>query len=40
MAGDSNKSQFVKDFGDDYGYPNAQKNIDQIHATEFKRLDG
>ncbi|CAM8877089.1 unnamed protein product [Rhodiola kirilowii] len=40
MAGDSSKEQFLKEFGDDYGYPNAPKNIDQIRATEFKRLDG
>lgn len=40
MSEDSSKLQFLKDFGDDYGYPNSLKNIDQIRSTEFKRLDG
>ncbi|XP_024966183.1 molybdenum cofactor sulfurase isoform X2 [Cynara cardunculus var. scolymus] len=34
------KQQFLKEFGESYGYPNAPKNIDDIRATEFKRLDG
>lgn len=37
---DFEKEQFLKEFGDDYGYPNAPKNIDHIRATEFKRLNG
>ncbi|KAI7979425.1 Molybdenum cofactor sulfurase [Camellia lanceoleosa] len=37
---DSDKQQFMKEFSGDYGYSNASKNIDQIRATEFKRLDG
>nr|XP_043619000.1 molybdenum cofactor sulfurase isoform X2 [Erigeron canadensis] len=34
------KKEFLKEFGESYGYPNAPKNIDDIRATEFKRLDG
>ncbi|KAF8412742.1 hypothetical protein HHK36_000711 [Tetracentron sinense] len=37
---DKEKEQFLKDFGEDYGYPKAPKNIDEIRASEFKRLDG
>ncbi|KAF5948976.1 hypothetical protein HYC85_014933 [Camellia sinensis] len=37
---DLDKQQFMKEFSGDYGYSNASKNIDQIRATEFKRLDG
>ncbi|XP_058080210.1 molybdenum cofactor sulfurase isoform X7 [Magnolia sinica] len=33
------KEEFLKEFGEDYGYPHASKNIDEIRATEFKRLD-
>ncbi|OVA00053.1 Aminotransferase [Macleaya cordata] len=33
------KEKFLKEFGDDYGYPNSPKNIDEIRASEFKRLD-
>ncbi|XP_057461598.1 molybdenum cofactor sulfurase isoform X2 [Actinidia eriantha] len=40
MDSDSDKELFLKDFGDDYGYPNAPKNIDEIRASEFKRLEG
>lgn len=36
---DSDKEEFLREFGDDYGYPNAPKSIDEIRATEFKRLD-
>lgn len=39
MNPESEKEQFLKEFGSDYGYPNAQKNIDEIRATEFKRLN-
>ncbi|KAJ0975831.1 hypothetical protein J5N97_017796 [Dioscorea zingiberensis] len=34
------KEEFMARFGDDYGYSNAPKNIDEIRATEFKRLQG
>lgn len=34
------KEAFLKDNGGSYGYPNAPKTIDEIRATEFKRLDG
>ncbi|XP_043688948.1 molybdenum cofactor sulfurase isoform X2 [Telopea speciosissima] len=37
---DKDKEEFLKEFGEDYGYPNAQKNIDEIRSSEFKRLDG
>ncbi|CAK9157769.1 unnamed protein product [Ilex paraguariensis] len=40
MNTESDKDRFLKEFGDDYGYPKAPKNIDEIRATEFKRLDG
>ncbi|KAK6270322.1 hypothetical protein POUND7_007427 [Theobroma cacao] len=33
------KEEFLKEFGDYYGYPNGPKTIDQIRATEFKRLE-
>ncbi|XP_052179020.1 molybdenum cofactor sulfurase-like [Diospyros lotus] len=36
----SEKEQFLKEFSDDYGYPNAPKGIDEIRSSEFKRLDG
>nr|GEU92318.1 molybdenum cofactor sulfurase isoform X1 [Tanacetum cinerariifolium] len=32
------KQQFLKEYGESYGYD--YKNIDDIRATEFKRLDG
>lgn len=37
---DSDKEEFLEEFGEDYGYPNGPKTIDEIRATEFKRLDG
>ena len=37
---DPEKEEFLKEFGADYGYPSGPKSIDQIRATEFKRLDG
>lgn len=37
---DEDKELFLQEFGESYGYPNAPKTIDQIRATEFKRLDG
>ncbi|KOM49312.1 hypothetical protein LR48_Vigan08g013900 [Vigna angularis] len=36
--GDGAKEEFLRDFGEHYGYPNGPKSIDQIRATEFKRL--
>ncbi|XP_021731765.1 molybdenum cofactor sulfurase-like isoform X1 [Chenopodium quinoa] len=32
------KEQFLREFGKDYGYPDGPKTIDEIRATEFKRL--
>lgn len=37
---DASKEEFLREFGEHYGYPNGPKSIDQIRATEFKRLDG
>ncbi|KAK1440120.1 hypothetical protein QVD17_05945 [Tagetes erecta] len=37
---DTAKQQFLTQFGESYGYPNAPNSIDHIRATEFKRLDG
>ncbi|KAL4554583.1 hypothetical protein LXL04_037177 [Taraxacum kok-saghyz] len=34
------RKQFLNEFGESYGYPNAPKTIDEIRATEFKRIDG
>ncbi|WVZ03491.1 hypothetical protein V8G54_024297 [Vigna mungo] len=36
--GDGAKEEFLRDFGEHYGYPNGPKSIDQIRANEFKRL--
>ncbi|KDP25106.1 hypothetical protein JCGZ_22641 [Jatropha curcas] len=36
---DADKEEFLREFGHDYGYPNGPKSIDEIRATEFKRLD-
>lgn len=36
---ESEKEQFLKEFGSYYGYANSPKNIDEIRATEFKRLN-
>ncbi|KAL3734047.1 hypothetical protein ACJRO7_023404 [Eucalyptus globulus] len=38
--GDQEKQEFLKEFGDGYGYPNGPKSVDQIRASEFNRLDG
>ncbi|CAO2815208.1 unnamed protein product [Amaranthus hypochondriacus] len=35
---DMDKEQFLKEFGKDYGYSDGPKVIDEIRATEFKRL--
>lgn len=37
---DKDKEDFLKEFGEEYGYPNAPKSIDEIRSTEFKRLEG
>ncbi|XP_062011980.1 molybdenum cofactor sulfurase isoform X1 [Rosa rugosa] len=37
---DAGKEEFLREFGEHYGYPNGPKSIDEIRATEFKRLDG
>lgn len=37
---DEHKQAFLNDYGGLYGYPNSPKSIDQIQASEFKRLDG
>ncbi|OWM89521.1 hypothetical protein CDL15_Pgr024269 [Punica granatum] len=37
---DKDKAEFLKEFGDGYGYPDGPKSIDEIRATEFKRLEG
>ncbi|KAL6562442.1 Molybdenum cofactor sulfurase [Orobanche gracilis] len=39
MAADPEKERFLKQFGPDYGYPSAPKDVDEIRATEFKRLN-
>lgn len=31
--------EFLKEFGDYYGYPDGPKNIKEIRENEFKRLD-
>ncbi|TXG71213.1 hypothetical protein EZV62_006148 [Acer yangbiense] len=35
----SDKEEFLKEFGADYGYPDGPKSVDEIRATEFKRLE-
>ncbi|KAK4493012.1 hypothetical protein RD792_000011 [Penstemon davidsonii] len=40
MLPDTEKEGFFRKFGQDYGYPNAPNNIDEIRATEFQRLNG
>lgn len=34
------KQQFLNEFGENYGYTNSSKSIDQLRATEFNRLNG
>ena len=34
------KEEFMREFGANYGYPGAEKNIEDIRALEFKRLEG
>ncbi|KAK7313969.1 hypothetical protein VNO77_39176 [Canavalia gladiata] len=35
---DAAKEEFLREFGEHYGYPNGPKSVDQIRATEFKRF--
>ncbi|KAL6603139.1 hypothetical protein ACP70R_043500 [Stipagrostis hirtigluma subsp. patula] len=37
---EQSKEEFLAQFGGDYGYPDAPKGIDELRATEFKRLEG
>ncbi|PWZ07878.1 Molybdenum cofactor sulfurase [Zea mays] len=37
---DQSKAEFLKQFGGDYGYPDAPRGIDELRAAEFKRLEG
>lgn len=37
---EADKELFLEEFGEFYGYPNGPKSIEEIRATEFKRLDG
>ncbi|CAA7394187.1 unnamed protein product [Spirodela intermedia] len=32
--------EFLRQFGADYGYPGAEKKVEEIRASEFKRLEG
>ncbi|KAJ1260323.1 hypothetical protein BS78_10G223400 [Paspalum vaginatum] len=34
------KEEFLEQFGADYGYPDAPRGIDELRATDFKRLEG
>lgn len=34
------KEEFLKQFGEGYGYPDAPRNIDAMRALDFKRLEG
>ncbi|KAK3033127.1 hypothetical protein RJ639_036486, partial [Escallonia herrerae] len=35
MISGMEKEEFLKEFGEHYGYPNGPKNIDEIRATEY-----
>ncbi|TVU08500.1 hypothetical protein EJB05_41905 [Eragrostis curvula] len=37
---EQSKAEFLEQFGADYGYPDAPRGIDELRATEFKRLEG
>ncbi|XP_062229533.1 molybdenum cofactor sulfurase [Phragmites australis] len=37
---EQSKAEFLEQFGRDYGYPDAPRGIDEMRATEFKRLEG
>ncbi|CAL5041460.1 unnamed protein product [Urochloa decumbens] len=34
------KEEFLEQFGEDYGYPDARRGIDELRAADFKRLEG
>ncbi|KAJ3679297.1 hypothetical protein LUZ60_017308 [Juncus effusus] len=34
------KEEFLKQFGNCYGYPNGPRSVDEIRSSEFKRLQG
>lgn len=34
------KSEFLEIYGEYYGYPRGKKSIEELRATEFKRLNG
>ncbi|KAF3776125.1 Molybdenum cofactor sulfurase [Nymphaea thermarum] len=38
--GAQGKEEFTREFGKDYGYPDGPRRIDEIRASEFKRLNG
>ncbi|XP_078437514.1 molybdenum cofactor sulfurase (LOS5) (ABA3) isoform X2 [Wolffia australiana] len=37
---ESAKEDFLKQFGEFYGYPGGEKSVEEIRASEFKRLEG
>ncbi|EPS65546.1 molybdenum cofactor sulfurase, partial [Genlisea aurea] len=39
MGIDPEKARFLEKFGSDYGYPTSPRSIDEIRATDFKRLN-
>ena len=39
-SADSLKAEFLKTYGEHYGYPGGKKSIEEIRETEFKRLNG
>jgi hypothetical protein len=40
MEMEQSKAEFLEQFGTDYGYPDAPRGIDEMRATDFKRLEG
>ncbi|KAL5199302.1 hypothetical protein ABZP36_020505 [Zizania latifolia] len=36
---EQSREEFLKQFGGDYGYPDAPKGVDEMRATDFKRLE-
>lgn len=37
---DDAEEEFLRQFGAEYGYPDAEKKVEEIRASEFKRLEG
>lgn len=37
---DSLKAEFLKTYGEHYGYPGGKKSIEELRDTEFRRLNG